>query len=176
MERAFEGTSPIVADNAYVAEPTVLVGDVTVGEETSLWPFVCLRGDRGPVKVGARTNVQEFSMLHGATLGSDVTVGHGAVVDFATVESHSLIGMGSAVMSGATVESDSIVAANAVVLQGQTVPEGHMAYGIPAEVEPLSEAQRDQISSTRDHYVELGRRFTAEADKAASDEQSGDSA
>ena len=161
MRRTFEGSSPVVAESAYVSEPTVLVGDVTVAEEASLWPFVCLRGDRGPVEVGARTNVQEFSMLHGATLGTDVTVGHGAVVDFATVEDHSLIGMGSCVMGGATVESDCIVAANAVVLQDQTVPEGHLAYGAPAETRPLSDDQRDQISETRDHYVDLGRRFAA---------------
>lgn len=165
MRRTFEGASPVVAENAYVSEPTVLTGDVTVAEEASLWPFVCLRGDRGPVDVGARTNVQEFSMLHGATLGADVTVGHGAVVDFATVEDHSLVGMGSAVMGGATVESNCIVAANAVVLQGQTVPEGHLAYGSPAETRPITEEQLEQISSTRDHYVDLGRRFVeSEAD------------
>jgi len=167
MRRPFEGTAPVVAESAYVAEPTVLVGDVTVAEESSLWPFICLRGDRGAVEVGARTNVQEFSMLHGATLGDDVTVGHGAVVDFATVEDHSLVGMGSRVMGGATVESDCIVAANAVVLQGQTVPAGHVAYGAPAETRPITDDQLEQIDSTRDHYVDLGDRFAdSEADQS----------
>lgn len=100
-------------------------------------------------------------MLHGAELGDRVTVGHGAVVDFARVEDDALIGMNSAVMGGATVESNCVVAANAVVLQDQTVPEGHMAYGTPAETRPLTDEQLAQISATRDHYVDLGRRFRA---------------
>ena len=123
------------------------------------WPFVCLRGDRGPVSVGTETNVQEFTMLHGATLGDEVTVGHGAVVDFATVEDHSLVGMQSAVLGGATVESNCIVAANAVVLQDQVVPEGHLAYGTPAEIKSLTDEQLEGISSTHEHYVDLGQRF-----------------
>jgi len=89
------------------------------------------------------------------------------VVDFATVEDHSLVGMGSRVMGGATVESDCIVAANAVVLQGQTVPAGHVAYGAPAETRPITDDQLEQIDSTRDHYVDLGDRFAdSEADQS----------
>lgn len=159
MIHALNGTTPDVADTASVSPQAYLVGDVTVGERSSLWPFVCLRGDAGPVTVGDETNVQEFSMLHGADLGSEVTVGHGAVVDFASVDDHSLVGMQSAVLSGARVESDCIVAANAVVLQDQTVPEGHMAYGTPAETRPLTDDQIAEISRTHDHYVERGKQF-----------------
>ncbi|WP_369682182.1 gamma carbonic anhydrase family protein [Haladaptatus sp. AB618] len=159
MQEKFEGRSPMTAESAFVSKMAYLVGDVTVGERSSLWPFVCLRGDRGPVRVGAETNVQEFTMLHGATLGDEVTVGHGAVVDFATVEDHSLVGMQSAVLGGATVESNCIVAANAVVLQDQVVPEGHLAYGTPAEIKPLTDEQLEEISNTHEHYVDLGQRF-----------------
>lgn len=159
MRRSFEGETPVVEESAFVSEMAYLVGDVDVGERASVWPFVCLRGDRDAVEVGARTNVQEFTMLHGATLGEEVTVGHGAVVDYAEVEDHALVGMGSSVMGGATVESNSIVAANAVVRQGQTVPEGHMAYGVPAETRPLTDEQIEQIDQTHRHYVELGERF-----------------
>jgi carbonic anhydrase/acetyltransferase-like protein (isoleucine patch superfamily) len=162
VRRSFEGSTPAVADSAFVSEMSYLVGDVAVGDRSSLWPFVCLRGDRGPVVVGEETNVQEFSMLHGAKLGDRVTVGHGAVVDFATVADDALVGMGSHVLGGAHVESNCIVAANAVVLQGQTVPEGHMAYGTPAETRPLTDEQLAQISTTQEHYVDLAARFREE--------------
>jgi carbonic anhydrase/acetyltransferase-like protein (isoleucine patch superfamily) len=130
-----------------------------IGDRASLWPFTCLRGDGGATVVGAETNVQEFTMLHGAILGDKVTVGHNAVVDYATVEDYSLVGMGSRVLRDATVESDCIVAAGAVVLQDQTIPEGHLAYGAPAETKPLTDAQHDEIDRVHKHYVGLGHRY-----------------
>lgn len=159
MQRPFEGSEPAVAGDAFVSEMAYLVGDVTVGSQSSLWPYACLRGDGGAVEVGARTNVQEFAMLHGATLGDEVTVGHGAVVDYATVADHSLVGMGSAVLGGATVESNCVVAANAVVRGDQTVPAGHLAYGVPAETKPLTDDQLAQIERTRENYVDLAARY-----------------
>jgi carbonic anhydrase/acetyltransferase-like protein (isoleucine patch superfamily) len=159
MRRSFEGNVPDVADSAFVSEMSYLLGDVQVGERASLWPFVCLRGHDGAVEVGERTNVQEFAMLHGATVGDAVTVGHGAVVDYAEVGDHSLVGMQSAVLSGATVEDRSIVAANSVVRKDQTVPSGHLAYGTPAETKPLTDEQLAQIDRTHEAYVELAARF-----------------
>jgi carbonic anhydrase/acetyltransferase-like protein (isoleucine patch superfamily) len=169
MQRSTAHGTPQIADEAFVSEMAYVVGDVTVGERSSLWPFVCLRGDGGAVTVGTETNVQEFTMLHGATLGDGVTVGHGAVVDYAEVHSHSLIGMGSAVMGGATVESNCIVAANAVVRQGQRIPEGHMAYGVPAETRPLSDEQIAQIGTTHENYVELAATYRSTSADAAGD-------
>lgn len=171
MQRPFDGAVPRIADEAFVSEMAYAVGDVEVGPRASIWPFVCLRGDGGAVSVGAETNVQEFTMLHGATLGDEVTVGHGAVVDYATVHDHSLIGMGSAVMGGATVESNCIVAANAVVRQGQRVPEGHMAYGIPAETRPLDDDQLTQIGETHENYVELSATYRGTAAEATTDDR-----
>lgn len=159
MQRSFEGASPVVAENAFVSEMAYLIGDVVVDEQSSVWPFVCLRGHGTPVDIGERTNVQEFTMLHGADLGDEVTVGHGAVVDYAEVQDHSLVGMQSAVLRGATVESDCIVAANAVVTHGQTIPEGHMAYGTPAETRPLTDDQLAEIDRIHETYVDLGDRF-----------------
>jgi carbonic anhydrase/acetyltransferase-like protein (isoleucine patch superfamily) len=159
MQRETAHGTPQIADEAFVSEMAYVIGDVAVGPRASLWPFVCLRGDHGAVTVGSETNVQEFAMLHGATLGDEVTVGHGAVVDYAEVHDHSLVGMGSAVMGDATVESNCIVAANAVVRQGQRVPEGHMAYGVPAETRPLSDEQVDQIGATHENYVELAATY-----------------
>ncbi|MBX0325443.1 gamma carbonic anhydrase family protein [Halomicroarcula sp. F13] len=159
MQRQYEGATPRIADEAFVSEMAYAIGDVEVGSRSSIWPFVCLRGDGSPVTVGEETNVQEFTMLHGATLGDEVTVGHGAVVDYAEVHDHSLVGMGSAVMGGATVESNCIVAANAVVRQGQRIPEGHMAYGVPAETRPLGDEQVAQIGVTHENYVELSAKY-----------------
>ena len=156
------GDRPDVADSAFVSRQAYLIGDVSVGERASVWPFVCARGDSGPVEVGEGTNVQEFTMLHGARLGDRVAVGHGAVVDFATVEADVLVGINSVVLSGATIESDSIVAAGAVVRHDQTVPEGHMAYGTPAETRPLTDDQRAEISRVQEHYVERAREYKAE--------------
>jgi len=159
MQRRFEGAEPIVADSAFLSEMAYLIGDVAVGEQASIWPFVCMRGHGTAVDVGNRTNVQEFSMLHGATLGDEVTVGHGAVVDYAEVGDHSLVGMQSAVLRGATVESNCLVAANAVVQHDQTIPSGHMAYGTPAETRPLTDDQLAEIDRIHETYVDLGERF-----------------
>lgn len=162
MLRSVQGASPDVVPSAFVSEQAYLVGDVTVGERSSVWPFVCLRGDGGSTIVGDETNIQEFSMLHGAHVGDRVTIGHDVVVDYAEVQDETLVGMGSAVLGGAVVESNCIVAAGSVVLQDQTVPEGHMAYGIPAETKPLTDEQFEEIERTQEHYVELSRSYKAE--------------
>ena len=161
MQCTLEEMTPTISESAFVSEQSYLIGDVVVSDRASLWPFTCLRGDGGATVVGTETNVQEFTMLHGAMLGDEVTVGHNAVVDYATVEDHSLVGMGSRVLQDATVESNCIVAAGAVVLQGQTIPEGHLACGAPAETKPLTDAQRDEIDRVHKHYVDLGHRYKA---------------
>ncbi|WP_049987480.1 gamma carbonic anhydrase family protein [Halobellus rufus] len=159
MLRRFEEAEPRVDDDAFVSEMAYLVGDVDVDARASLWPFTCLRGHGTAVEVGAETNVQEFTMLHGAKLGEAVSVGHGAVVDYATVGDRCLVGMQSAVLKGATVEDRCIVAANAVVTHDQTVPSGHLAYGTPAKTRPLTDSQLEAIDRIHDTYVELAARF-----------------
>jgi carbonic anhydrase/acetyltransferase-like protein (isoleucine patch superfamily) len=159
MQRTLNEVTPTVTESAFVSERSYLIGDVVVGDRASLWPFTCLRGDCGSTVVGKKTNVQEFTMLHGAIIGDEVTVGHNAVVDYATVEDHSLVGMGSRVLRDATVESDCIVAAGAVVLKDQTIPEGNLAYGAPAETKPLTDDQLEEIDRVYQHYVDLGRRY-----------------
>ena len=159
MHDAFGGHEPEVAETAFVSKMAYLVGEVSIGAESSVWPFVCLRGDGGETTVGEGSNVQEFSMLHGAAVGDRVTVGHNVVIDYATIESDSLVGIQSVVLGGATVESNALVAAGSVVLQDQTVPEGHLAYGAPAETRPLSEDQRAEIDRIQDHYVDLAAEY-----------------
>jgi len=153
------GETPFVSDSAFVSERAYLVGDVALAPRSSVWPFVCLRGEDTPVTVGEESNVQEFTMLHGADIGAEVTVGHAVVIDYATVGDACLIGMGSSVLRGATVEPNSIVAAGTVVLQDQTVPEGHLAYGTPAETRPLTDEQWGEIERVHEHYVDLSRSY-----------------
>ena len=157
MEREVMGESPSVADSAFVSEMAYLVGDVDVRAEASLWPFVCLRGDIRDTVVGEATNVQEFSVLHGAHVGDRVTVGHNVVIDHAEVGDDVLIGMSSTVQYDATVESNSLVAAGSLVTEDTVVPEGHLAYGVPAETRELTPEQAAVIEETVEHYREYRR-------------------
>jgi carbonic anhydrase/acetyltransferase-like protein (isoleucine patch superfamily) len=161
MQESIFGMEPKVAESAFVSKMSYLIGDVTVGERSSLWPFVCLRGDEknNPTTVGEECNIQEFTMLHGASIGDEVSIGHNAVIDYAMVKNHALIGMQSTVLRGATVESTCLVAAGSVVLQDQTIPEGHLAYGAPAQTRPLTENQKQEISRVHQHYVDFGRSY-----------------
>ena len=159
MIRSLEGTEPEVPESAFVSEMAYVVGDVTLGEKASLWPFVCIRGDVGPTNIGDRSNIQDHSMLHEAEIGDDVTVGHNVTVDQSEVEDNCLVGIGSSVLRGAVIGEGSIVAAGAVVREGQEVPPGSLAYGVPAETRELNEAQREQIPMYAQSYVENRKRW-----------------
>ena len=159
MEREVMGESPTVADSAFVSEMAYLVGDINVGERASLWPFVCLRGDHRSTVVGEATNVQEFSMLHGAHLGDRVTVGHDVVIDNADVGDDVLVGMSSTIQFGAAVESNALVAAGSLVTEDTVIPSGHLAYGVPAETRELTPEQAAVIEETADHYLDNRRAY-----------------
>ncbi len=124
MIKEFQGDYPEIPESAFVSEMAYVLGDVTLEENVSLWPYVCIRGDVGPTHVGAETNVQDHTMLHECEIGEGVTIGHNVVIDQCTVQDSCLIGISSSVLRGAVVEDNCIVAAGAVVREGQTVPEG----------------------------------------------------
>jgi len=136
-----------------------VVGDVTLGERSSVWSFVCIRGDIGPTTVGEGSNVQDHSMLHEAEIGDGVTVGHNVTVDRSRVENECLVGVGARVLRDAVVREGSVVAAGAVVREGQEVPHGSLAYGVPAETHELDEAVREQIPVYAQSYVENRARW-----------------
>ena len=130
MIRSFDGQVPEVADSARVDETAVVIGDVTIGEEASIWPNVTLRGDNGHIDVGAGTNIQDNAVCHEPTeIGPDVTVGHTAIVHAATVEERATIGMGAVVLDDAHVGHHSIVAAGSVVTEGTEVPANTLVAG-----------------------------------------------
>lgn len=164
MIRTFEGQTPRVPASAFVSEMSYMVGDVTLGKRVSIWPFVCARGDYEPTIVGDETNVQDFTMLHGAKIGTRVSIGHGVVIDEASIGDETLIGMSSTVLGDAVVGSECIVAAGALVREDQEIPDGHLAYGVPAETQPLTDDQRELIEWICDEYLNMMERYKANGD------------
>ena len=160
MLRSFEGTEPQVADSAYVDEAAVVIGDVVVEADASVWPNTTLRGDHGRIVVGEGANVQDNAVLHEeATLEAYATVGHSAIVHDATVAERALVGMNATVLDGATVGEGAVVAAGSVVTDGTEVPPATLVAGSPAE--PKTEIDDSPLGATADRYVELSRRYAA---------------
>ena len=158
--------TPRVHPDAFVHPDAVVIGDVTIGADASVWPGAVLRGDYGTIEVGARTSVQDGTVVHATAelatiIGSDCVVGHIAHLEGCTVEPWCLVGSGSVVLHRAVVRSHALVGANAVVPNGMEVPSGAMALGVPATVRPgvVKEGQFEQAVRL---YVDNGRRYRAE--------------
>ncbi|MBO4237563.1 MULTISPECIES: gamma carbonic anhydrase family protein [Pseudonocardia] len=155
------GHTPQVHEHAWVAPGAVLAGEVSVGPETGIWYTCVIRADLAPITLGARTNVQDGSVLHAdpgfpATIGDGVTIGHRAVVHGCTVEDDVLIGMGAVLMNGVHVGAGSLIAAGAVLTQGTVVPPGSLVAGVPGKVRrELGEAERNSIPLSAAAYVHL---------------------
>lgn len=158
----------LVDPTAFIAPGAVVVGDVKLGPESSVWFHAVLRGDAEAIRVGAQTNVQDNCVLHAdpgctCTLGDRVTVGHGAIVHGALVEDDVMIGMGAVVMNGARIGRGSIVAVGAVVTEGTDIPPGSIAMGQPA-VAKRAATERDlaRIQHAAEHYVAAAKLYRAE--------------
>jgi gamma-carbonic anhydrase len=171
MIRRHNGVTPTIARSAFLAETCAVIGDVVVGAESSIWYGTVLRGDVMAIRVGERTSVQDNTVVHvtggkfGTTIGSDCTIGHAAIIHACTVEDFCLIGMGSILLDGVVVGRGSLVGAGALVTPGTVIPPGSLVIGSPAKVKrPLNDSEREQISYGASHYVELTRRYLAEAE------------
>ena len=154
---------PSVADTAFVAPGAVLVGEVRVADQASVWYNAVLRGDTGAIEIGARSNIQDLAVVHERTsIGTGVSVGHGAIVHRAVVGDDVLIGMGAVVLSDSRIGTGAIVAAGAVVREGFEVPPGHLAAGVPARiVREVTAAERKSIVDNAATYVALALRYRA---------------
>jgi carbonic anhydrase/acetyltransferase-like protein (isoleucine patch superfamily) len=136
----YEGKSPRIATSAWIAPGAVVVGDVEIGEGSSIWFQSVVRGDVNRIRIGAHTNIQDLSMVHvtGAThpttIGDDVTVGHRVVLHGCTVKDRCLVGIGAIVLDGAVVEEEAMVGAGSVVPPGMVVPSRMLVLGSPAKV------------------------------------------
>ncbi|HLL22512.1 MAG TPA: gamma carbonic anhydrase family protein [Kofleriaceae bacterium] len=169
--RAHAGKRPQIARTAFLAENCAVIGDVVIGEESSVWYSVTIRGDVMPIRIGARTSVQDGTVVHvtsdrfGTTIGSDCTIGHGAIIHACTIEDACLIGMGSIILDGVRVGRGSLVGAGALVTPGTDIPPNSLVIGSPAKVKrTVNDKERAQIESGAAHYVELTRVYLASDD------------
>lgn len=164
--RTYQGITPKLGKNVFVDPSAVVLGDVELGDDVSVWPTVVIRGDVQSISVGARTSVQDGSVLHvthaGASnpdglalnIGSEVTIGHMAMLHGCTIGNQVLIGMGSMVMDGAVVESQVVLGAGSLVPPGKTLKSGYLYVGRPAkQVRALTEDEMAFFSYTASNYV-----------------------
>lgn len=142
-EYTFEGTGPEIHEDAAVSRESTLVGDVTVGAEVTVWPGVVLRGDVGPVELGAGSAIGDNAVLHASTVEREGMVGHGAVINESVVGEGAMVGF-NATVSEATVGAHSLIAMGTVIPSGYEVPADSFVRGTPARVTPLSETDIDR--------------------------------
>jgi carbonic anhydrase/acetyltransferase-like protein (isoleucine patch superfamily) len=161
----YKGKTPKVHHSAFVAPTAVLIGDVEVGEESSVWFGVVVRGDNGPIRIGARTSVQDNAVLHvsedcSTIIGNDVTIGHCAVLEDCTIEDGALIGSNAVVLNLAVVGRRALIAAGSVVGVGAKIPSETVAAGAPAQVKKkLEGAAVGWVDHAGPEYVTLSRSY-----------------
>jgi carbonic anhydrase/acetyltransferase-like protein (isoleucine patch superfamily) len=164
---ALDGVAPRIADDVFIAPGAVVAGDVEIGPGSSVWFNAVIRGDSAPIRIGARTNVQDGAVLHvdpdaPCAVGDDVTIGHGAIVHGTTIGNGVTIGMGATVLSRSFVGDGAFVGAQALVAEGAVVQPRSLVMGVPAKERRLlddGDVERSRDSARR--YVENGRRFRA---------------
>ena len=159
------GKKPKISEKAYIHPTAYVIGDVTIGELSSIWHYVVIRGDNDSIEIGKETNVQENSTIHTdpgykVVIGDKVTIGHNAVIHGARISSNVIIGMGAILLNGSEIGEYSIIGAGAVVTQGTKIPPYSIAVGVPAKViKKVSEEEIKLILENAEEYVRHVRRF-----------------
>jgi gamma-carbonic anhydrase len=160
--REYKGLRPHVAPTAFIESSAQVIGDVHLGDQSSVWFNCVIRADVNHVRIGRDTNIQDGAVVHvthdrfPTIIGDCVTVGHSAVIHGCTIESHSLIGIGAIVLDGAVVGEHTLVAAGSLVTPGTIIPAGSLVMGSPARVRrSLTEEELERIEENWKHYVEL---------------------
>ena len=160
MLRPHRGQLPRVHPSAFIDDSAQVIGDVEIGEDSSVWMCVVIRGDVNRIRIGRRSNIQDGTIIHvmkdthPTVIGDDVTVGHAAVVHGCTIEDRCLIGMGAILLNGVTVGTGSIIAAGTLLPEGTQVPPRSLVMGAPGKVRrALSDADLDEIQMYADRYV-----------------------
>lgn len=165
--KTLKGFSPKLGKLAFLAENATIIGDVEIGDESSVWYNAVIRGDVHSIRIGERSNIQDLAMVHctfeysPTVIGNDVTIGHGAVVHGCEIKDRCLIGMNAVVLDKAVVGPDVIVAAGAVVLEGAILESGFLYGGIPAKkLKPLTAQQMEGLQKSADAYVKYSKWYT----------------
>ena len=175
--RAYRDTLPTLGASTWVDESARVIGDVVLGEDVSVWPFTVVRGDVNFIRIGDRTNIQDGTVVHvshdgphaklggfATRIGSDVTIGHKAIIHACTIEDAVLVGMGAIVLDGAVVKKHAFIGAGALAAPGKIVGEGELWLGNPAKfVRLLSDRQIEHLHYSADHYVRLKDEYLASA-------------
>jgi carbonic anhydrase/acetyltransferase-like protein (isoleucine patch superfamily) len=169
---SFNDKQPIIANDVFIHDTALVIGDVQIGEDASIWPKSVVRGDIHSIQIGARTNVQDNSVLHVThdskfnpggyplIIGDEVTVGHSIVLHGCTVGDQCLIGMGAVVMDGAVIESGTMLGAGSLVTPGKVLESGYLWLGSPArKVRELNEQEKEYLQYSAEHYVRLKNRY-----------------
>lgn len=166
--RSFKSSYPEIAPSAYIDEAAVVIGDVVIGEDSSVWPMAVLRGDVNFIRIGHRTSIQDGSVLHVThpheavpeghplVIGDEVTVGHNVTLHGCTIKDRCLVGMGSTVLDGAVLEEGVLLGAGSLVPPGKTLEGGYLWIGAPVKrARPLTEAEREWLGYSAAHYVRV---------------------
>ena len=175
--RPYLDKHPLIGPRAYIDAAAIVIGDVELGEDASVWPGTVIRGDVNHIRIGARTNVQDGAIVHvthegpytrpggwPTIIGADVTIGHGAIIHACTIEDACLIGMGATVLDGVVVKKHGFVGAGAVVSPGKVIGEGELWLGNPARLaRSLSAREIEQLHYSAQHYVKLKDRYLSMA-------------
>jgi carbonic anhydrase/acetyltransferase-like protein (isoleucine patch superfamily) len=151
---------PHISQDVFIAEGTKVIGDVHIGEKSSIWFNVVIRGDVAPIRIGSETNIQDNTVIHGTwkkaavRVGNGVTIGHSAILHGCTIEDQCLIGMGSIVMDGAHISQNSIVGAGSLVTEGSQFPPGMLILGRPAKaLRPLTPDELAFLPKSASNYI-----------------------
>ncbi|WP_448678541.1 gamma carbonic anhydrase family protein [Pseudomonas nicosulfuronedens] len=173
--RTYQGKTPSLGERVFVDASAVVIGDVEIGADSSVWPLVVIRGDMHRIRIGARTSVQDGSVLHithagpfnpdgfPLIIGDEVTIGHKVLLHGCTIGSRILVGMGSIVMDGAVIEDEVILGAGSLVPPGKTLESGFLYVGSPVKkARPLTDKERAFFSYTAGNYVKLKDQHIAE--------------
>jgi carbonic anhydrase/acetyltransferase-like protein (isoleucine patch superfamily) len=162
----YKGITPKIPDSSFLCEGVRIIGDVELGEYSSVWYNSVIRGDVHYIRIGEGTNIQDLSMLHvtnnkySLNIGNYVTVGHSVTLHGCTIKDRSLIGIGATVLDNAIVNSNSLVGAGALVKEGQNVPEGVLVAGVPAKIiRDLTDEELKWVSTNADNYVKYTKEY-----------------
>jgi carbonic anhydrase/acetyltransferase-like protein (isoleucine patch superfamily) len=166
--RPYKDITPKIAASAYIDESAVVIGDVVIGDDCSIWPLCAVRGDTNTIRIGMRSNLQDGSVIHvthrymeapqgyPVVIGDDVTIGHKVLVHGCTIEDRVLIGMGSTLMDGAVIRSEVLLGAGSLVVEGQELEGGYLWMGRPAKRRrALTDEERNWFTYVAKHYAEL---------------------
>lgn len=172
MIRTFHGVKPTVPKSCLIEETAVVIGEVVMGEDCSVWFNAVIRGDVNYIRIGERTNVQDLCTLHVThdthplIIGNDVTIGHNVVLHGCTIQDRVLVGMGAIIMDGAVIGEDSVVGAGALVVEGTIVPPKSLILGAPAKVKrPVTDEELAWIKESAENYVKYARQYMGDSVK-----------